>query len=375
MIFGVKGQWKCLVKINDLELEPESIQNLTIIEEAGNILPVIELQLSVISNTLFEAINNASVLRIMLTKDDEKEDLFSEFFIMKNHNLPATPGAHVINIKGILNVQSYWLNQEIISYDDSAVNAIAACLQENGMTPEIKHPSADRQKWIRYNQTAQRFISETLKHTYGDDNSAYSIGIGHDKRVVIADLTKVLQEVPKENLMSFSTKSEGAKVYNLIQPIRNNFGFYDTLTKAGRSILNFDQIRGTYKSYVYNPDKITTSDMPSLDKFNRVSAFDHMNDNTHDNYYLATLTQSGNLAKLSNFATYVEFGNQYIDVRLLDGYTVIFPPDNTSSSLASEVYSGKWVVTKIIRFIQSNKLLSTVEVSREGINTLKQNTD
>lgn len=373
MVFGVKGQWKCLIKINDLELDPESIQNLTVIEEAGNILPVIELQLSVINNTLFESINNASSLNIMLTKDDKDEDMFTEFLILKNHNLPATPGAHVINLKGILNVQSYFLNQVIASYDDSAVNVIAACLQENNLTPVIKHPSADRQKWIRYNQTAQKFISETLKHTYADDNSAFSLGIGFNKKAIIADLTKVLQEVPKENLMSFSTKSEGAKVYNLIQPIRNNFGFYDTLTKAGRSILNFDQIRGTYKSYVYTPDKITTSDMPSLDKFNRVSAFDHMNDNTYDNYYLASLTQSANLAKLSNFATYVEFGNQFIDVNLLDGYTVIFPPDNTSSNLASEIYSGKWVITKIIRFIQSNKLLTTVEISREGINTLKKN--
>lgn len=364
-MLGVKGQWKLIIKINGNELPEDSLDSLLLIEEV-NVLPVLQIKLTVKNPKLFESVNNAMSLSLMLTKDLEKE-IFSDFLITKNNVTPYSPGVHEINIVAILDIKSYFLGQEIASYEDTSVNTVAAVLMENGLSPEIKHKSNDRQVWLRYNLTAQRFISEVMSHSYKDSNSAFAIGITYDKKAIIANIPEVLKNVPPENLFT-SMEGQGIQ-YNRIQPIRNNFGFFDMVANAGKGYHNFNLVTGLTEKATFTSEKVTANILPSLGNFNRWDTYEFSNDNTHDNYAIAKLTQRANLAKLCNLMTVVELGNNFIPVKLLDGYTIIFPQDDTQYKLNNETYSGKWVVTKVIRQILSNKLFTSVEVNREGINS------
>ena len=366
MSFGVKGQWKANLKIADYEPEADSIASILVIEEAGNILPVVEVTLRTTKPELFEYINKSSKLSLMLCKDDESPELYSEFNIVKNNNLPESPGAHKMVIRAILDANDYLFEQVIASYEGNATYAIEQALLANKFKPTVNYNSSDNQIWIRPNLTTQKFINDILLHTYADDNSTFSIGIKHNRDVIITDLYQELINAKPDKLIS-PMKDKGYQYYR-IQPVRNNFAFYDALTRAGKSSLNFDQITGRYKSYTYEQDKITTSELPTVGNFQRLSSLNYINDNTHSNYHKASLTQPSNLSKLQNFQTIVEFGDQYLDINLLDAYTVIFPQDDISNLLCNETYSGKWVITKVIRMVEGNKLYTSVEVSREGIN-------
>lgn len=363
-MIGVKGQWKAIIKINGIEVPEDTLDSFLLIEEV-NLLPVLQLKLTVTKPELFDGINNAYAISVMLTRDYEKE-VYSDFLITKNHVMPISPGTHEINIVAILDIKPYFLGQEIKSYEDTSINVIASVLSESGLSPIIKHNSSDKQVWLRYNTTPQRFISEVLSHSYKDSQSAFAVGITYNKKAVIANIPDVLRSVPPSNLF---TSMEGQGInYNRIQPIRNNFGFFDIVSNAGKGYYNFNLIDGVSEQAKFSSEKVTASVLPSLGAFNRWDGYDLMNDNTHDNYYLAKLTQRANLAKLCNLMTVVEFGENFLDINLLDGYTIIFPQDDTRYKMNNETYSGKWVVTKVIRQILSNKLYTSVEVNREGTN-------
>lgn len=366
MSFGVKGQWKANIKIEGYEPEPNAIASILVIEEAGNVLPVLEITLRATKPELFEYINKSSKLSLLLCKDDDTPELYSEFNIVKNNNLPESPGTHKMVIRAILDANDYLFEQVITSYEGNATYAIEQALLANNFKPKVNYNSSDKQIWLRPNMTTQKFINDILLHTYADDKSTFSVGIHHNREVIITDLYQELINAKPENLMA---PMEGkGYLYRRIQPVRNNFAFYDALTRAGKSSLNFDQIKGQYEALICEQDKITTSELPTVGNFQRLSQLNYMNDNTHENYHKASLTQPSNLSKLQNFQTLVEFGNQYLDLKLLDAYTVIFPQDDITNLLCNETYSGKWVITKVIRLIEGNQLYTTAEISREGIN-------
>jgi hypothetical protein len=185
---------------------------------------------------------------------------------------------------------------------------------------------------------------------------------------VIADIPTELRTAPTSNLFTNDGNTKVGYAYNRIQPVRNVYGFLDTMVGAGKQTYEYDLVKNIITNRKITKTKITTDKLARLDDVERYAKMSLITDNTHDNYGKATLIQNFNLAKIQNFSTIIELGNQFADIKLLEGYTVIYPQDDQTTMLNNESFSGKWITSKIIRQIENNSFKTSVELNREGIN-------
>lgn len=366
-MLGVQGQWQGIIKVNGEELPPKSIEKILLIEEVGNVLPILEMNLTITTPKLLTLLNTNNKVSIMIAKDITYE-IMSDFLIFSCQSVSDSPHSNSVSVKAILHVPDYFLDQQSKYYEGTSIETITKVMAEIGMTVNSKITSNDKQIWIQYGTNRQKFISELLSKVYRNDISAISLGIHYDKKVVVADIPTELKSTPAHHLLTDDGNTTVGYAYNRIQPVRNVYGFMDTMVGAGKKTYEYDLIENEIKNRSITKTKITTDKVAKLDDVNRFAQMSIFTDNTHENYGKASLIQNFNLAKIQNFSTVVELGNQFADIKLLDAYTVIFPQDDQNTNLNNESFSGKWIVTKIIRQIENNTFKTAIELNREGIN-------
>lgn len=366
-MLGIKGQWQAIIKINGEELPPKSITKVLLIEEVGNILPILEMNLDITTPKMLTLLNTNNKISVMMAKDISKE-IMSEFLIFSVQNSPDSPHANSVSVKAIMHVPEYFLAHQSQYYDGTSVDVIKKCMAEVGIAVTSKITTNDYQTWLQYGTNRQRFISDILSKMYRNDISAISLGIHYNKKAIIADIPTELKNTPADHLFTNDGNTKVGYAYNRIQPVRNVYGFLDTMVGAGKKTYEYDLVKNIITNRTISKTKITVDKMAKLDDTQRFDQMSLITDNTHDNYGKASLIQKFNLAKIQNFSTIVELGNQFADIKLLEGYTIIFPQDDQFSMLNNESFSGKWITTKIIRQIENNSFKTAVELHREGIN-------
>jgi hypothetical protein len=95
-----------------------------------------------------------------------------------------------------------------------------------------------------------------------------------------------------------------------------------------------------------------------------------LSDNVHENYWNAYNHNLIQLANLSKIDCLLSFTDEYYEIKPLD--LIMFNDKATEeTSAAGEYTSGLYLCSKVVRKIESDRLLTTVMLNREAFNSVK----
>ncbi len=376
-MIGVEGQYVYKFSIADKNdfIETQDLDFFSSIEEAGNVLPAWDIGFKTEDNTLFELFNEGNDFKVSfgVTKDDMVEIpliILSRQVTKSGDNKYQITGSGLFsNIKYITTPYTY------ITDNISGVEAITEIIGRdfNQIDSNITK-SNDSQYWIQPNTTNKKFIDELWMHSYLP-NSFLGIALTSTGKFIIKDLQQSIKNgfsfklTPKA---SVNSKNEINYLGDAI--IEGNSGFINCLAGYQREKPIYTIEGDTHELLTENITPMTAmmKQLARRSEGNRRSdIYGIQNDNTHDNYWNATLRNLSSLAIFSTEALTVSYFNYFNNIK---PYDIIMYKEDQLDNLkkqSEEYQSGLWIVGTISRSINNNTFNTTLKVYRESFNSIK----
>lgn len=373
-MLGVDGQYILTISLNGNSefLEPEDLEELTIYEYAGNILPTFELNFRSNDPRIFRYLNEGNSFSIQVGRSlNDSVDISLYPSTLKTAK--DGPDARYYEIKGFAASIGYITNHNL--QITAAQSGIATALQiannnfssvEGGLTT-----SNDSMKWIQPNITDKKFMNQLLLHS--DLGSSFPIyAITADNRFILKDAQRAIQ-ANTDWRFTKTQRSRNDIVYDSDVTIDSKAGFINNWIGYGKELKVINSVSGEVESVFEEPDVIMSMSN-QLDKDQsiqqRFGGTKHINDNVHVNYWESYNHNLQSLANLSKIDNTLSFTDMYFPVSPLD--LVFFSEESQENDLQTgEEQSGYYLVSGVVRTFQMKRISTVVIMNREAFNNVR----
>jgi hypothetical protein len=378
MAIGVDGQFLLQVTIggNIDFLGREDFYGLTIVEEAGNVLPTFSLTFKSDNEKLIQSMNEGNQLELKFGKTfDSLKDI--QLTTTKLKLMKEGAEFRIYEATGFCAEVDYVTEHELAVV--SQKSGIEAVIETAGnffaqVNANIQK-SNGKQSWIRHNISGKAFVNKCAMHS--------DLGTSFPMIAITAENEFILKD--------FETATAGGGLdydwrftKNLIDPARDilfdsdylhtsKAGFVNSWIGYGRETIAYDVVSGESQIVFEQPETVLAL-AKELDKATsiteRYGGTQILSDNVHENYWNAYNHNLIQLANLSKIDCLLSFTDEYYEIKPLD--LIMFNDKATEeTSAAGEYTSGLYLCSKVVRKIESDRLLTTVMLNREAFNSVK----
>lgn len=373
-MIGIEGQYLLSFSIGEEEdfIPQDFLESFKLIEQAGNILPMFELQFRTENENVFKHMNEGNALKLQMGKDRNtlKDSTLSI------HSIEITrigDSQRRININGLYSAVDWLSNPKVfISDEKTGMEAIEEVISKASNLRIKKDATNDstKMKWIQPNITDREFINNIWMRSY-IDGSFPLIAISSQGDYIVRDMKTLGTGDPA---FKFTPSGEDNTIaYGGDFNISSNSQFMNLWVGYGRRKLLYNMEDGdtSIQEEDMEPILAVTSKLPrNSDIAQRTGRMGIINENLHEDYFKAELRNLQGLATFSAYKLTLTFSNRFEALKPLD--LVYFKDNSTKQEQGSvEYYSGNWVVSKIARNIASGVYTTVVEMDREGLNSMK----
>lgn len=373
-MIGVEGQFLYNFKLgerNDFITE-EELNEFTIIEEAGNVLPTWQLSFATGLEDIIPSLNETNILEVSFGKN--LDTLVSAPLAVQSIDTSRQGNdKRLININGVYSALGYLGDSKMsIRPSSSAISAIQQVASTYfNYSKESITSSNDSQTWIQPSISDRKFVNELWLHS-DLGNGIPAIGISSTGDFIVKDIR---QEGAKNFKWKFTVNptNDTEIVYDGDYILQDNSSFINTWTGYGRQKYVYDIESGEENELLIKPEPLvalTNKIARNEAVTSRFTKVGMTSQNVHANYWSSAMQNITNLAQLSSNKITLSFPDRFVDIKVLD--QVMFADDNTQNrSVSSGFNSGIYFVTKVSRTVSNRQLATVVELCRESMNEVK----
>jgi hypothetical protein len=375
-MIGVAGSYGLYFNLADEKnfIEERDLQSFTIIEKAGNVLPVFELNFSTIRDDIFRKLHEGNVLQLSYGKGDG--EVYNSTLRATSVRSPKSgEGKRNIRAVGIYSTVGYINNDSIsISAPMSGMERIKAVASKYFKFESNVAKSQDSQRWIQYNQSDRNHVLDVWLHC--DMGKSFpAVGITSDGKFIFKDIKTELKNEPKWNFVPVITKA-GSKdiVYDADPLFEFDTGFINNWVGYGREKTIYDVEAGTTSTILETPETILSlskSAPRAKEVTKRAGPVGFINDNVHDNYQSSNHFNLTSLASFGTTRVTLSFRNRFLPVKVLDLVRFKEGDINSQGKESAESMSGLYFISKVSRTVANKQFTTVVELCKESHNAVK----
>jgi hypothetical protein len=368
MPFGIDGQYSLSLSISSKKdfVKKEDFVELTIIEEAGNVLPTFILMFSSTDEDILRLLHEGNVLKCQFGRDNNS---LKDISLSVNKIKTSEEGSdkrvyEVSGFAGNINyITDHFLN---ISDKKSGIEvALETAKKSFSKVSSNITKSFDKQNWIQHNISDKVFI-----------NDCYSHAITADGTFILKDILKDIDR-PFTNQYDWKLTKE-AKLnkeitYDADYIIENQSGLINNWLGYGRKLIIDNAVTGVQTELFEKPKTVLSlsKDVPKDTTIDSRYGGEHiLSENMHEKYHSAYNHNAIGLSNLSKVEQVISFSNYYYPVKPLD-LIMFSAPSTELDSQSSEQVSGLYIASKVARTIQSDRMVTTLLLNREAFNKVK----
>lgn len=375
-MIGIEGSFVATVEIDGKKdlLTSEDLKELTVFEEAGNVLPTFILFFNALDESILSQLNDGVPVKVQMgmTMDDMTE---VECFTSSLRSVKSGEEVRYYEAKGFVGEIGYLTNHNVmITNMTSGIEAAIEVISKKRKVTGNITKSKDKQKWIQPSIADKSFVNNCLLHCDLQKSvPVYAITLDG---FILHDLVKLLKEKTKPNGYDWrftrEVTSEKDILYDSDPTVISNAGLLNNWLGYGRETLVYDMESGEVVS-VYEEVTPVLAMSNEIDKSKaiekRYAGLRPLSSNTHKNYWSSYNHNLQILVALGRIEISLSFSGSYKKIKPLD--VVMYSENATSSEQAGEYQSGLYIVYKVIRSIQNNAMTTTVLLCREALNQIK----
>lgn len=348
------------------------LNEFTIIEEAGNLLPTFELEFNTFDETILPKLNETQPLNLLFGVDrDTAFDVplsISTFVQIENGREGVT-----INIKGIYRANEY-ITQAVLNITNkqSGIEAIIDAASQSFKVESNITKSTDSQNWIQYNISNKKFVTDTLLHSY-KNNTFFIPAITIEGKFVLKDIMEDLARGNGEYdyRLIMNPKKTNDIPYDNNPVITSNTGFLNNVIGYGREVFEQNLEASTVVPFIETSEPIIalTRNLAKDSTINRNGGTKLINENVHENYWKAYFNNLTNIVSLGNISVLLTVDNYFYPIHPL--HLVMLNIPSKIANHASEYLAGLYYTSKVSRTWSNNKFTTSILLCRESVNQVK----
>ena len=357
-------------------IESRDLVEFTLIEEAGNTIPSFDLKFRFSIPELRNYLIENNVIKVTIGSSDE-DKVSIPLRIFKKNLQNYGQNRYYAEISGFYDALDYMRGTHTTSVSNSGspisgLDAIKNVASQFFTFDTNIEDDSSLQKWLCCRKSYREFLTD-IWYRLGLPNKAVPLmTVTKDGVFRLYDSGKLIKGKPKYRLSNRQATEPNDIQINGKPEIINDAGVVSSMVQNKINRI-YDMVNGGFKEIKFSQSPImsTTSD---IDSFNneRKDGYDYLlNDNVFLGYWDNYLHNISSLINLSTARLTMSFINKYIDdFHVLDLVEYL---EGTESNLhiAEGLYSGRYIVSKIVRTIGENKNFQThVVLSRESFNEL-----
>ena len=376
----IQGQYIFDMQVGNYKdfIESRDLVEFTLIEEAGNTLPSFDLKFRFSIPELRSYLIENNVIRITIGSSDE-DKVSIPLRIFKKDLQNYGQNRFYIEISGFYDALGYMKGshtESVTSDSNTEVSGFGAIKQvvSRFFTFETNIDGEDSglQKWLCCRKSYREFITD-IWYRMGLSNKAIPlVAITKNGAFRLFNSDTQVKSKPKYRLSNRPAINSNDIRINGTPEITNDAGAVNSMVQ-NRINRVYDMIKGGYQEvkFTQSPIIAMTSD---LDSFNveRKDGYDFLsNDNVFSGYWNNYLHNISSFINLSTARLTVSFIGKYIeDLHVLDMVEYLEGTDS-NINITEGLYSGKYLISKVVRTIGENKNFQThLVLTRESFNEL-----
>lgn len=369
MPIGIDGQYAFMFSLPGKKdfLDIEQIEEFTIIEEAGNVLPTFELVFYTDDEDLLKLMNEGNDLLVSMGLD-LNFGTDAKLILMKVEVTKISRSIRRIYINGVYSALKYLQSPvKKISDKKSGIEVITDVTKPYFKQDMDPTTSKDSQYWIQGNVSDKKFVNDVWLHS--DITDSYPlVGISMDGTFILRDAKGLIDTDYKWKFTPIVENESKDIIYQGDPVFISNTGFINSLFGYGREKVIYDLEIGT-ESFELQDMAVLLSKSGAvrraeIEKTAGMSSV--VNENVHSNYWTSYLKNITSLAVLSSTRLFISYSNVWRDTKILD--LVMFTDVAlTNADKASEYQSGLYVVSKVSRTLSKSMLSVSLILAREAM--------
>ena len=375
MAIGIQDQYYFDFSLGgqDNFINEGNLTTFKVLEFTGNVLPKWEIMFNTSDDNLLSRLHEGNDLEVSFGRNPT-EVTRTKLVAERRTKTQAGAGLYSIYMAGLYSNLGYMSNpKKFISEKKSGVEVIKDIVKGVGFGVDNFNidVSEDSQRWIQYNISDRRFVTNIWMHSFLRE-SFLCVGITSDGQFILKDLRLLFAQTPKWNFKVGDIVNSNDIVYDPDPVTDSSAGFINAWMGRGRERVIHDLEAGTQVNLFVEPEPLlaTTQSLARKAGLERrhgeVGVF---NENVHPQYWEAHLRNLTNLAVFSSECVVLSFQGQHKDIRVLDN--VSFSEQEIHADRTSEHHSGLYIVTGITRELTAGQFGTTVTMCREAPNSIR----
>jgi hypothetical protein len=253
--------------IDDMEIDLRAIpfKHIVIRSHRAYVLPTLEfILMDPLGYFKTKPITDASVIKVMISKDSDNTDVFKEFTPFKVSAMPTEHHYTAYEVSCYLNVPQYWNEKVNLIETSSSSDLIKSVANKFKLKSDID-ATADTQSWHIINQTYGEYLGDyVIPHAYANAQSYYNLVVTSDGVLTYKNVSEVIKGTPKIVLTNLGgNNSEHAFLIDEYIP-RSEAGYSNRLGGYGTANIGFHLVDG---KYIYDKGvDVNTANTLDMDK-------------------------------------------------------------------------------------------------------------
>jgi len=372
-MIGITGEYALTINIgekSDIVL-PQDLVSFKLIEEVGNVVPLIEIIIRVYSEDLIRYLNSNNLCSIGIGKTTDFT-IYGKYIILNRERIETATNSILIKLTGIYDCVKYINAGVIYGNHESSFNIIKELVSNYFTFESDLSNSNDKMNWWSFNKPVNKFVTDLWLHS-NHANELPLLGITSSGTFRYLSLVNRLKSGNPDWVFTTNLEERQSNnnfvVLDSVPTIQSNLATNSALLGFPRSriVHNIAKI----KSKVSTAGKIKLLNSGQESQLNNIgsvlSKISFINENVHEKYYDMYDYNTKALLSLNNYNAKCVFHHDFRDIKILD--TVILKDNNFINSINSD-FAGIWLVKKVSRTIIDHKLYTIVILSKDGINDL-----
>lgn len=370
------NQFKMMFSIANYDdfIKEENMVQLKIVEQAGNIMPMLEMTFKTCSSKMLNVLNETNPLKVQLGVKEIRID--TEYRIYHKKVDYDSNGWYIITLYCLMNVSNYLLSPKRRTLGNelsdgtpiSGMEVMLTVARENfaGIETNIEK-SEDFMLRIQPGISNKQFVDEVWSTLYIPDSFAL-IGITIAGLFRCMDMKTLVTTDPVWNFTS-SARNPKTDIEVKNRTLDDNSGVNNYLFGYIRQQEFWNE--DTLSHYVSTTGNETFMSMS--ENFNRDNIWMQgtqvaTNDNMYNEYWECRANNLANWALFSSVNTQIWYEPGWYNVKVLD--LVMCQLDDPNGQ-PEEAFSGLAMVSGVSRIFKNRQIKTVVSLSREGFNIIK----
>jgi len=360
-VINIKEGMSVDIKIGNILFTKLNFILLKIVQEADNIIPQFELQLTMFDPSILPEIKkNNAIINIGWGRSNS--DVTLKKWRIKSYQFQPDEDKYSVKLTGILDVIGYTNQIKITSVKDTSDKILKAITT---LTPDINWIGKDKQYWLRHNIPEKEFVDRVVSNAFLAKDDLPIVAVNIDSKLIGVSVKKKFGEEPKQIFTNRKVDEDTSKIRFTSYSLEGDSSIFKYMFSEGTVTNVYDFNKGSMKDYSSNQKSMVDGKDYEEVTYSRESPPLIDCGNCHDDYYQAYTSNLSNKVNLYGNTLYLFVSRKFLpesDLKLLDLVKVML---NKSDGAIEDMLKGKYLITSKNIIIQQKGFTQRLGLSRD----------